>query len=521
MIATCTHVPDLPVSAMSPLHGEAGRLIGCTLLSCLILASVPANADASRKARASDTPSSISIGGAPKVGSICNDCQQVAAALAGDSAQPVQTGSEYGLDSLIDLTIRNHPSVVSRRAEHLAAQAEVDVARQGFYPTPSAQVQQGRGNQGMVLALQQPLWTGGRLQAGLNAADAHARSTDVGVTEIQLALALRVTSAYEAWLQANSRQAVLQRSISQLELYVERINRRIQGGASAAVDRELVIARLTQSQSDLAIAGSAERNALVQLSQLSGRDLRAGQLMPASAIENVAPQNLARLHDAALARDPALRRLDLDIETTQFETEQRRAALWPSVSLRAENQRSAAASGQPGVRDNRIFLVMEYTPGAGLSAGSQIEASRARTQGLRATREAARRDLLERVAIDHENYQTGLTRQRDLQRTLAASSEVLASYDRLFVAGKRGWLDVLNAARELTQVELAAADIAPQLIGNRYRLHLLAGEQPWLQTPAASARAGAAASVPAVPAASDHDETGTRLQTALIERSQR
>lgn len=477
MTATSVRIRDVPASAMSILHGEGGGLLGSTLLSYLILAAVPAAADTHRKAQAPDVPSSISRVAVPEFGPVCNGCHQVAAAIAGDPVMPARTDTKYGLDSLVDLTIRNHPSVASRRADQLAAQAGVDAARQAFYPTPSAQVQQGRSNQTMVLALQQPLWTGGRLQAGLNAADAHARSTGVGVSETQLALALRVTSAYESWLQAHSRQAVLQRSVRQLETYVERINRRIQGGASAAVDRELVMARLAQSQSDLSSAASAERNALVQLSQLSGRDLRAGQLTEASANGNLAPESLAQLNDAALARDPALRRLDLDIETTQFETEQKRAALWPSVSVRAENQRSAAGSGQPGVRDNRLFLMMEYTPGAGLSAGAQIEASRARTEGLRATREAARRDLLERVAIDHENYQTGLTRLRDLQRTLAASSEVLASYDRLFVAGKRGWLDVLNAARELTQVELAAADIAPQLVGNRYRLGLLAGEQ--------------------------------------------
>ena len=58
---------------------------------------------------------------------------------------------------------------------------------------------------------------------------------------------------------------------------------------------------------------------------------------------------------------------------------------------------------------------------------------------------------------------------------------VLASYDRLFVAGKRNWLDVLNAARELTQVETSLADVEALVVASYYRLRLHGGELPWQQ----------------------------------------
>ena len=120
-------------------------------------------------------------------------------------------------------------------------------------------------------------------------------------------------------------------------------------------------------------------------------------------------------------------------------------------------------------------------PGAGLSAAAGIDAAEARVGSLRESREAARRELLTKIAADYEDYQSSLSRKRDILRTLKAASEVLASYDRLFIAGKRNWLDVLNAARELTQVENSLADIEALLAASYYRLRLHGGELPWQQ----------------------------------------
>jgi adhesin transport system outer membrane protein len=123
-----------------------------------------------------------------------------------------------------------------------------------------------------------------------------------------------------------------------------------------------------------------------------------------------------------------------------------------------------------------------------LSAVAQVDAQVAKTQSLRESAEAARRDLVERITIEYEDYLSGQSRQQSLQGVLAASRDVLASYDRLFVAGKRGWLDVVNAARELTLIEVANADLSAQQVGTRYRLRLLAGQPFWLSHAATPAQ---------------------------------
>lgn len=414
--------------------------------------------------------------------SSCETClkREQYAFLDGPASVLVQTtDAPLGLDALVDLSIQNHPSVNARRAELAAATADVDTARQSFYPSPSAQLQGGHGDSGTVIAVQQPLWTGGRLTAALNAADSRMHSTDVSIAEAQYALAIRVATAYQSWLQANGRIEVLARSVTQLESYLERTDRRIAGGASAEVDRQLVEARLAQAQSDYASARSAERNALTQLSQISGRTLATADLLPVPANADVsALPTLGVLNDQALRNNPTVNRFDYDIQAARFDADQRRAQLFPTISLRAEHQRGTPLGGVSST-DNRLFVVLEYTPGAGRSAAAQIEAGNARIESQRASQEAYKRDLSAQLALEYEDYLTSLARKKELEGTRNATAEVLASYDRLFIAGKRGWLDVLNEARELTQVELNAADILPQITAGRYRLRLLSGEQPW------------------------------------------
>lgn len=395
-------------------------------------------------------------------------------------AAPPDAGTPYSLARLIDRAIRNHPSIAARHAEVKAMQAEIDAARAQYYPTPSVQLQQDKGESTTVLTLQQPLWAGGRLDAGLDAAQSRENATRVSVSEGQYTLALRVTGAWAAWEQARKRGEVLDKGVALLNVYAESVSRRIQGGASGRVDRELVAARLAQTQGDLAAARSAERSALARLAQMVGQPLRAQDLVVADAATgvDVPLPGLDALVAQAFSRSAALGHLEADIETARHETQQRRAALWPTLALRAQHQRGNASATGVSANDSRIMLVLEYSPGAGLSAGANIDAAEARIVGLRENLDAARRDLTETITTDYEEYLVGSDRKRHFLRTLEASAEVLASYDRLFVAGKRNWLDVINAARELIQAQTALADVDAQQIAARARLRLHIGEMP-------------------------------------------
>jgi outer membrane protein, adhesin transport system len=57
-----------------------------------------------------------------------------------------------------------------------------------------------------------------------------------------------------------------------------------------------------------------------------------------------------------------------------------------------------------------------------------------------------------------------------IQASLRAAEDVSASYDRQFLAGRKSWLDVMNAARELAQTETQLADLQSTQVVVTWRL---------------------------------------------------
>lgn len=393
----------------------------------------------------------------------------------------VAEGAGLVLEDLVALAVGAHPEIAAKRAELGAAKANYDAARWQYFPAPSLQVrQQDKDRNVIVAAIQQPIWSGGRLDAGVGAADFRVRSADVAISEAQYSLALRVVGVWQSWMQARGRAEALARGIELLGVYRESVRQRIKGGISPEVDSELVESRLAQTQGDLAIARATERSALSQLSQIIGRPLGEHEL---SAVMN-APGQLPVYEvvvEQSVARSAALQRIAADLEAARQDSAQKRAGLWPTVGMRFEYQHGDLTNTGVVTHDNRVMLVMDYVPGAGLSTAAGIDAAEARVNTLRESLEATRRDLVSKIGTDYEEFLSSLNRQENMRRTLKSATEVQASYDRLFVAGKRNWLDVLNAARELTQLETGMADIEAQLSASYFRLRLHGGEFPWQQ----------------------------------------
>ena len=366
-----------------------------------------------------------------------------------------------------------------------AAEAEIQAARYQYYPTPSLQLRQTRGERATVLALQQPLWAGGRIDAGLDAARARSNAASASIYEAQTALALRATTVWQAWQQARGRSAAGVAGIALLSGYAQSVARRIQAGAAGEAYRALVDARLAQAQGDLAAAHASERASLAQLSQMVGQQLRSQDLIDVAPGENDRANPsfsgdhalaIEALLAQALKVSPALHRARAEINSASHEITQKRAAQWPTLNLRAEHQRGNGATSTLVPNETRLLLVLDYTPGAGLSTGANADAASARLIGLQDNLDATQRELIEKVSADFEEHQSSRSRLADLQRTLKANADVLASYERLFIAGKRGWLEVLNAARELTQAQTALADVQALHQASATRLRLHAGE---------------------------------------------
>ena len=379
-------------------------------------------------------------------------------------AQPAWT-FEQVLQSALD----SHPAIMGKRAGQTAARADKKGTEWLRYPTPSIEVAtQGGGKDSSLLRLDQPLWSGGRITAAIDAAGSRLDAADAALTEAELDLTLRVIAAYTEALRQKARQQYAQEGVDEHEKLLGMIRRRVEHEVSSLTDRSLAESRLYQAVNELSQVTQAYNNALAQLAQLSGKPVADISEQGISA--QGAPASLEAALSQALGYSPTLRRLIYEEEAANADIDSKRSAYMPQLSLRLEK---SVAQGQ--TQNNSAMLVLQAQPGAGLSAVSGVDAAIARREAARMAREAAERSTSERITLDWNEWEAARLRQENAVRSRAMSTDVFESYTREYVIGRESWVDVLNAVREATQSQFLLEDAHAQAIAASLRLRAQAG----------------------------------------------
>lgn len=243
--------------------------------------------------------------------------------------------------------------------------------------------------------------------------------------------------------------------------------------------------RTFQARVDLQQTRTARTLSRNRLRQLVGRepesDTEWDAEQPMAALARAAAdtrQALVQQIEEAIDRHPSVRKAQERARVAQFQADVQRAALGPEVYLRAQYKAGGAAV--PGER--AIFVGVRYQPGAGLSSLANSRAASERAQGQAFAAETAQRELNEQVRTDLENMNSALMRADALATAVGSSTDVLVSNERLFIAGKRSWQEVLNTVREGGDNRLALVDARAALLAAYYRLQVVRGDLDWQQS---------------------------------------
>lgn len=383
------------------------------------------------------------------------------------------------LESLIAATLSFHPSVRSAQSQQASAKAGLSGARWQYWPTPSVLVENASTStinsayQGdsrvATLRLQQPLWTAGRLRAGVSRAEAALAYSQASFHEVRQQLALRVIQAYGEWLAAQLKTASHMNARTIHEELQARVKRRVELGISAESDLTLTQVRLDSLAADLSVTRLQQDTALARLGQLIGRPMLGADLGIAGT-HVIDPEWLPQL-ERAVGRQPAVQKAQAQATLLEATLAERSADLSPEVYLRAERQYGnyAIINAAP---ESRFFVGLSTRFGAGLSTFSNVESAQAQHQAALDDVDAQSRTAVEQLLIDNAQAGSSGTRVAALEASLKAARDVCVSYDRQFLAGRKSWLDVMNAQRELTQTELALADLQASQVIVTWRLAL-------------------------------------------------
>ena len=390
------------------------------------------------------------------------------AVLNGNAAmQPVSQSPSWTFEKIARSALATHPSIQSKRSSSAAAQADLDAANWQKYPSPSIQSGDvGSGYDGMA-RIDQPIWTGGRITAGIDSARAHFVASQATINETKQDVLLKVINAYIEAMRQQERQAITKKDIAQYEDLLSMISRRVVAEVSPPADKELARSRLYQAANDLSDVTQALENSFSQLSQLSGQSVRNVSVSLDSKLLTI-PQTREKVFELTVGASPTLKRFTLDEDAASADISSKKSAYMPQLSVRMEKTFGLLS-------EQRTFLAFESQPGAGLSASAGVDGAIAKREAVRQDRDSALRDLLDQTTQDWNAWVASRNRLENAKLASISSKDVYESYTRQFTAGRKSWLDVMNAVREAAQSELTVADMNAQVVGSALRLKLRMG----------------------------------------------
>ncbi|WP_084689418.1 TolC family protein [Sphingomonas changbaiensis] len=391
-----------------------------------------------------------------------------ATAAHGPSVVPAGVAPE--LAAITERAIDANPAMRAARLNTHAAAVDVSAARWQRAPSVSvgafafaggSQIVRGQ-NVTANLTVDQPIYAGGQIAGGIERAKASVRQSEAVTDETAQDIALRVTNAYFDYLLATRRIQALEQGLTEHRALVGSIERRVEQEVSPQVDLELARSRTAQLMEQQTTANAQSASSLEQLRVLLN-DPGFTPAAPPRYDPAVYYPSDAQAVEEATTCSPTRRRLQAAALVARADQKLATSQYLPRLSAQFSSNE---------VTGERVGLSLTQSLNGGLAPIESARAARSRRQAAEVQVGAAAQDVQTQLAADFAENRAAGARVESSHTAAAAARGVTDSYQRLFVVGRRSWLDVMNAALESIQADLAVQDAEVSAMASAARIQL-------------------------------------------------
>ena len=410
------------------------------------------------------------------------------------SANSASLPDNFELNDLVAVAVTQSPTVKSSQSSLQASVAAKEEADWNRYPSIGVQSESRFASSGssgssgtpVLVQISQSVWTAGRLTAQLEAAEAKRQAAQWALEESRWSVAARVANAWRSLLAAQELVQASEVQITRLGVYTDMITRRVKSEVSPTVDLDLLKSRLVQARTELNVAQSQRALAINRLSLAAGVPLTvqdADRMQGAAQQETLAvsvfPKDFPARLNAAVDAHPAVRRVVAETAAANQDIKVADARRFPEVLGRYQYQTSGSSVNGLNTSQSGFALVLNYNSGSGFSLDAQARAALARYNAQLNANDSSRNEVSEALFADWEDFRSASERMASVRETIDQSKAILESSARLFVTGRRSWLDLLNTERELSQAEKGVAPLRAQLVAASYLTRMRLGQLSW------------------------------------------
>ena len=387
------------------------------------------------------------------------------------------------LESMLLETVKNNPAILSKQNSANSAKHLQESSKWQYFPTPIASYsRQSGGVNSYTLGLQQPLFAGGKIDAQYAKSKLQVSINQMSADELKQSIAIQVVDAYNSLLSSHGKILIYQDEIERLQKQKEMIYRRIEQGISSQSDSLLVESRMAQTKADLSVTEVTQEKALAQLSQFMARKIIL-ENMRDSLPEKSCSINIASLYqdseliEKAIKNSPSIHRIDYQIKALEEDVKIKESAFYPNIAAKFEK----TYSNQYGstVNNSTATIAIDVNPGAGLSSFSNFQSAKVDVIGAKYDKQAYLLEYTQILQSEISDYELTYKRYDNYVLAAEGAEKTLHSYERLFVAGKKSWLEVLNSEKEWTNTLLSLNDAQAYLFVTPTKLKIYANEMDW------------------------------------------
>ena len=388
------------------------------------------------------------------------------------------------LSQVLDAVAATYPVLVAARTEARAAAQDVQATERLRWPSVSATVESDTGNlrssPNRAVQVDQTVWDAGRNTSRISEAKVLAEISVAKVYLQQQEVFLQVANAWQAMVSAKERLAVAQSTLLRLKKFQAQMLRRVQAEASPVIDLELVDSRILQTEVEATAAKTSLQQAVMRLQQFSGMDDLLGAsthaVYPKGGMDTEDFQRQLNQTDwqQLVSLHPSVAKARHEVNQVKHRLDTKQAEAYPQLYLRVYKPLNRLPNNPD--TSTTAFLGFRYTPGAGFANLVEAQAMSTRILSYEQAVEASFRETLQALQNEQEEFTNTRSRLQSLEKSVAGAEKVLDSYQRQFQAGRKSWLDLLNAVRELAQNQYALADTRAAMVAAMYRLQIRSGQ---------------------------------------------
>jgi outer membrane protein TolC len=344
---------------------------------------------------------------------------------------------------------QNHPDVRKAEAAVNASGYDKTAAYAGFFPY--LQTDMVRGSQSKddyVVRAVLPLWSGGQTRASVDVAKAAQNMALADLQRTRLQLALRLTDVYFSVLAYKEQDGLWRQYVDKLTNLYGMIQRRATSGVSPQADVMSILSRLRQADASAELNRASLAAAETQLAALLGATTDS-LFWPQNAL--LTPDEISTALARAMVEHPDLTFAAQTITREQADTRMKRAGLSPELSLRYVKPFGADS----GNNTSETQIVLQYQSDNGIKAYQAWRSGEQRVDGARAALDTVRLEVTSAINLAKAEISASTAQLGYQSEAVLASNAVIDSFLRQFEAGRKSWLEVLNAQREALDTRMA------------------------------------------------------------------